>query len=84
VPLPTIAEAIIGLFPRSGAPFGALASTDGSSTRAGDGALISSPAPLLGGGVVVVPSSLVGTAASVSSRVGVLAVTSSTVGALAG
>ena len=48
-----------------------LASTGNSSTRAGDGALISSPAPPLRGGVVAALSSLVGTAASIPSRVGV-------------
>ena len=61
-------EDIIGLLPRSGVPSGAAASTGGSSTRAGDGALTSSLASLLGGGVAAVPSFLVRAFASAPSR----------------
>ena len=51
--LPTMVEGIIGPLPRSGTPSGAAASIGGPSTRAGDGALFSSSATLLGGGVPV-------------------------------
>ena len=73
----------MGPLPRLGVPSYVVASTGGSSTQAGDGALFSSSTTLLGGGITAAPSSLIGAFTSAPSRAESSAILS-VIGAAAG